>query len=73
VIDRRSVTLRTFFLPFRSIRSAYEFRMRRALYRLYWPTWLRPVALSVFVARVLRKQTTRMILSLVSGRRGGNG
>lgn len=73
VIDRRSVTFRTFFLPFRSIRSAYEFRMRRALYRLYWPTWLRPVALSVFVARVLRKQTTRMILSLVSRRRGANG
>jgi GT2 family glycosyltransferase len=73
VIDRQSVTFRTFFLPFRSIRSAYEFRMRRALYGLYWPTWLRPVALSVFVARVLRKQATRMILSLVSRRRGANG
>ncbi len=73
VIDRKSVTFRTFFLPFRSIRSAYEFRMRRALYRLYWPTWLRPVALSVFVARVLRKQTTRLILSSVYRRRGANG
>jgi GT2 family glycosyltransferase len=73
VIDRRSVNLRTFFLPFRSIRSAYEFRMRRALYRIYWPAWLRPVALSVFVARVLRKQTTRLILSSVSRRQGAKG
>jgi GT2 family glycosyltransferase len=71
VIDRQSVTLKTFLLPFRSIRSAYEFRMRRALYRLYWPAWLMPVALSVFVARVLRKQTTRLILSCVSSRRQG--
>lgn len=68
VIDRQSVTPRTFFQPFRSIRSAYEFRMRRALYRLYWPFWLRPVALTLFVLRVLRKQTTRLILSSIRGR-----
>jgi GT2 family glycosyltransferase len=68
VIDRRVVTVRTFLLPFTSIRSAYEFRMRRALYRLYWPGWLRPVALSVFVFRVLRKQCTRLIVSMIRGR-----
>lgn len=65
VIDRQSVTLQTFFLPFRSLRSAYEFRMRRALYRLYWPAWLRPIALTAYVLRVLRKQTTRLLLSMV--------
>jgi len=69
VIDRRSVTPRTFLLPFRSIRSAYEFRMRRALYRLYWPALLRPVALAVYVLRVLRKQTIRLILTWFSRRR----
>lgn len=69
VIDRRSVTLRTFLLPFRSIRSAYELRMRRALYRLYWPRWLRPVALAVFVCRVLRKQSIRLVLSVVQAAR----
>jgi len=65
VIDRRTVSVLTFFLPFRSIRSAYELKMRLVLYRRYWPVWLRPIAIAAFVLRVVRKQTIRLILSVV--------
>jgi len=61
VIDRRDVTVASFLLPFRSIRSAYEFSMRRALYRRHWPAWIRPVATTSYVLRVLRKQFFRLI------------
>jgi GT2 family glycosyltransferase len=58
---RKRVTLSTFLLPFRSLHSAYAVRARVALYRRHWPALLVPVAVAVYVLRVLRKQTIRLL------------